>query len=299
MGYIGREALKQLTAFSMGDFFPSLKWIDVLRGFISRLKKTSELSDTFCDLVIEEHRKIKANGADDMKDFVDVLLQIQRDNMLEFELTRVHLKAIIQDMLIASIEATATTLEWLMAELVRNPRVLKKTQEEVRRVVGNKAKVDSNDISSMAYLKCVIKESLRIHPTAPLLIPRETTTSVQIGGYHIPAKTRVLINAFAIQRDPSLWEKPEEFLPERFENNPLDFKGQHYQFVPFGFGRRQCPGLIFAIANIEYLVSSLLYWFDWKLPDDALPEDMDMTEVFGITVTKKSPLRVVPIPYSP
>ncbi|KAL5564940.1 hypothetical protein UlMin_028104 [Ulmus minor] len=298
MGDIGRAIVQEIFAFSMGDLFPSLKWIDVLRGFISRLKRTSELSDTLCARVIEEHRKIKANGGDDTKDFVDVLLQLQRDNMHDFELTHVHLKALVQDMLIAGIETSATTLEWLMAELVRNPSVLKKTQEEVRRVVGKKTKVDVNDISSMTYLKCVIKESLRIHPTVPLLVPRETTTSVQIGGYHIPAKTRVVINAFAIQRDPSVWEKPEEFLPERFESNPLDFKGQHYQFIPFGFGRRQCPGLTFGIATIEYLVSNLLYWFDWKLPDDALPEDMDMTEVFGISVAKKSPLHVVPMPYS-
>ncbi|KAL5564925.1 hypothetical protein UlMin_028089 [Ulmus minor] len=297
-GDIGRAVLKQLTAFSMGDFFPSLKWIDVLRGFISTLKKTSELADTFYDRVIEEHMKIKANGADVTKDFVDVLLQLQRD-MHDFELTPVHLKAIVNDMLVAGIEITATTLEWFMAELLRNPRVLNKTQEEVRRVVGKKGKVDVNDISSMTYLKCVIKESLRLHPTAPLLLPRETTTNVQIGGYHIPAKTRVLINAFAIQRDPTVWDKPEEFLPERFENNSLDFRGQHYQLVPFGFGRRQCPGLTFGTASIEYLVSNLLYWFDWKLPDDALPEDLDMTQVFGITLTKKTALHVVPIPHFP
>ena len=186
-----------------------------------------------------------------------------------------------------------------MAELLRNPRVLKKAQEEVRRVVGKKAKLDINDIDNMSYLRCVVKESLRLHPPTPLLIPRETTANVQIGGYHIPAKTRVLINAWAIQRDPSTWDNPEEFFPERFENNPVDFVSQDCQLISFGFGRRQCPGMTFGIVSTVYLISNLLYWFDWKLPDGTLPEDLDMTEVFGMSVARKASLYAVAIPYSP
>ena len=211
----------------------------------------------------------------------------------------------MQDMFMAGTETTSTTLEWLMAELMRNPRVMKRAQEEVRRIVGNKPKIDMNDINNMAYLKCVIKESIRLHPPAPLLIARETTEKIELGGYHIPPKTQVFINAWAIQRDPKSWERSEEFFPERFENNSVDFKGQDSQFIPFGFGRRGCPGLSFGIASIEYVIATLLYWFDWKLPKngEVLDHDqdcgVDMRECYGLTVYKKVPLHLVPIPYFP
>ena len=201
-------------------------------------------------------------------------------------------------MLAVGNDTTSTVADWLIAELARNPRVMKKAQEDVRRVVGVKANVEINDINQMNHLKCVIKENLRLHPPAPLLAPRETTSSVQIRGYDIPAKTKVMVNAWAIQREPNLWDKPDEFIPERFENNPIDFNGQDFQFIPFGFGRRRCPGLAFGIVTIEYLIANLLYWFDWKMPNDGglLAEDMNMSEVCGITVHKKVPLHVVPIP---
>ena len=209
-------------------------------------------------------------------------------------------------MLLGGVDTVSTVSEWLMAELLRNPKVMKKAQEEVRRVVGQKGKVDTDDINRMHYLRCVFKENLRLHPPAPLLIPRETSKSVEIGGSHVPAKTRVLVNCWAIQRHPGFWDKPEEFVPERFEDNPgFDFKSQeHFQMVPFGFGRRQCLGMQFGIINVEYLIANLLYWFDWKLHtgDDGqalLPQDLDMSEVFGISVHKKVPLHVVPIHYSP
>ncbi|KAL5545347.1 hypothetical protein UlMin_009131 [Ulmus minor] len=299
LGDFAKTLSKQFGAFSVGDFFPSFKWIDVVRGLNRSLESTFKILDSFNDRVIEEHRKIKANGECETKDFLDVLLQIQRDGMHDIDLTRDHLKAILLDLLAAGIDASTSASEWLMAELLRNPRVLKKAQEEVRRVVGEKAKLDINDIDNMSYLRCVVKESLRLHPPTPLLIPRETTANVQIGGYHIPAKTRVLINAWAIQRDTSTWDNPEEFFPERFEKTPVDFVSQDCQLISFGFGRRQCPGMTFGIVSTVYLISNLLYWFDWKLPDGTLPEDLDMTEVFGMSVARKASLYAVAIPYSP
>ena len=116
-------------------------------------------------------------------------------------------------MFIGGSDTTSTALEWLMAELVRHPKVMKIAQEELRRVVGNRPKIDMNDLNKMDYLKCVVKETLRLHPPAPLLVPRETISSVDIGGFHIPAKTRVFIDSWAIPRDPDIWDKPEEFLP--------------------------------------------------------------------------------------
>ncbi|XP_062114933.1 phenylacetaldehyde oxime monooxygenase CYP71AN24-like [Humulus lupulus] len=299
-GELSRKIMVDFMAFSVGDFFPFLRWVDVLRGLNGRFTASSKALDSFFDKVIQEHKAVmKSNdgsGQNLKDDFVDILLRVQEEENLTLE----HLKAILLDMFVGGSDTTSTALEWLMAELLRNPRVMKKAQEEVRKVVGNKSKIDPNDINKMSYLSCVIKENQRLHPSLPLLLPRETSASVEVGGYHVPAKTRVFINAWAIQRDRSIWEKPEEFIPERFENNPIDLKGQdHHDLVVFGCGRRACPGMSFAMASMEYVAANLLYWFDWELFGNGSSSDLDMSEVYGLSVSKKMALHVVPKPYSP
>jgi len=201
-------------------------------------------------------------------------------------------------MFVGGTDTTATTLEWAVSELMKHPTIMKKAQEEVRRVVGYKSKVEENDINQMRYLKCVVKETMRLHPSVPLLVPRETISSVKLKGYHIPAKTMVYFNAWTIQRDPKYWKNPEEFKPERFEHNQVDFKGQHFQLIPFGFGRRGCPGYNFATAVVEYVIANLLYWFDWKLLEtNSGEQDIDMSEIFGMALTKKEPLQLKPISF--
>lgn len=203
---------------------------------------------------------------------------------------------LFQDMFIAGTDTTASVLEWAIAELARNPTIMKKAQQEIREVVGKKSKIDGDDIVKMEYLKCVIKESLRVHPPAPLLLPRETSEMVKLGGYCIPSKTRVFFNVWAIQRDPRIWENPEDFIPERFMNNPVDFKGQECHCLPFGGGRRSCPGMNFAFASIEYVLANLLHSFDWKLPDDSMmAKDLDMSEDMGLALIKKHPLVLKPV----
>lgn len=191
-------------------------------------------------------------------------------------------------------DTTAVTLEWAMAELIKHPDVMEKARAEVRTVVGKKAKIDEEDLHQMYYLKLIIKETLRLHPVAPLLVPRESTRDVVICGYHIPAKTRVLINAWAIGRDPNSWDNAEEFLPERFANSSVDFKGQDFQLIPFGAGRRGCPGIAFGISSVELTLANLLYWFNWELPNVLTKDDLDMSEAVGITVHMKFPLQLVP-----
>ena len=198
-------------------------------------------------------------------------------------------------MFLGGTDTTATTIEWMMAELLKHPNIMKKVQEEVRNVVGKKSKVDVDDINKMDYLKCVIKETFRLHPAVPLLLPRETSANIKLGGYDVPSDVTVFINVWAIQRDPNWWEKPEEFIPERFENSSVDFKGQDFQFIPFGFGRRGCPGLLFGVASVEYVIANLLYLFDWKLPAGEIGENLDISELYGLTVNKKVPLHVLPI----
>ncbi|XVF49787.1 hypothetical protein PTKIN_Ptkin04bG0043300 [Pterospermum kingtungense] len=294
-GQLARRLEILLTSFCIGDLFPYLKWMDVLTGFIPSLKAASGEVNALFDKIIEEHRALKNTDQITRMDFVSILLQLQEDGMLEVDLTEDNLKALILDMFMGGTDTSSTTVEWLMAELLKNPNIMKKVQEEVRNVVGKKPKVDVNDINQMEYLKCVIKETLRLHPAAALSVPRETTASVKLGGYDIPSNTTVLINIWAIQRDPKWWEKPEEFIPERFENNPVDYKGQDFHFIPFGIGRRGCPGMQFGVSSIEYLVANLLYWFNWKLLAGENVENLDMTELYGLTVSKKVPLHVVPV----
>lgn len=300
---LARKVMIYLQAFAVGDYFPSLGWIDVLSGKIGKFKETFRELDSLFDQVIEERLALKKNMENDQfkkKGFVDILLQLQEGGMLGFELSNNDIKALLMDMFVGGTDTSSATLEWVMSELMRHPTIMKKAQEEVRRVVGNKSKVEENDINQMHYLKCVVKEILRLRPGTPLMAPRETMTSVNLKGYDIPEKTMVYVNSWAIQRDPKNWENPEEFMPERFEHSQVDFIGQDFQFIPFGFGRRGCPGMNFGVTTVEYVLASLLYWFNWKLPfeTNSSAQDIDMSEVFGLVVTKKEPLRLKPIAFS-
>lgn len=196
----------------------------------------------------------------------------------------------------ASSETSATALQWAMAELIRNPRVMRKAQEEVRRVLhGHGSRVTEDSLGDLRYLGLVIKEVLRLHPPASMLLPRECRTPCQVLGFDVPAGAMVLVNAWAIGRDPRHWDEPEEFWPERFEGDgAVDFKGTDFEYIPFGAGRRMCPGMAFGLANMELALASLLYHFDWELPDGTEPQGLDMTELLGLTTRRRSDLFLVP-----
>ncbi|KAL5708650.1 hypothetical protein ACHQM5_019420 [Ranunculus cassubicifolius] len=297
-GELAKKGLKLFGHPSVEDMFPSLKWIDVLTGLDRRMRTTSTKLLQFFDDVIDEHLMARKNNSDhtDRRDFVDLLLEFEYNlGLTGAEFTRENLKGVLMDMFVAGTDTSYVTLEWAMAELVNHPNVMKKLQHEIRRVVGNtKYRVDENVINQMDYLNGVIKEVLRMHPPGVLSVPRESSASVVIEGYTIPTKTRVLVNLWAIGRDPKIWEKADEFIPERFINNPIDFRGQNFNYIPFGAGRRGCPGISFAVVSIESILANLLYWFDWELPGGEDKKGADMTEVFGLTVGMKYPLHLVP-----
>lgn len=186
-----------------------------------------------------------------------------------------------------------------MTELVTHPRILEKVQAEIRSIVGRKKRVSETDLPHLHYMKAVIKEIYRLHPPAPVLLPRESMEEITIGGYTIPEKTRVFINAWAVGRDPESWNNPKIFEPERFLNCDIDFKGQDFELIPFGAGRRSCPAITFGSATVELGLAQLLHSFDWELPPGIQSRDLDMTEVFGITMHRKYPLIVVAKPYFP
>ncbi|KAJ4831994.1 hypothetical protein Tsubulata_017910 [Turnera subulata] len=204
-----------------------------------------------------------------------------------------------QDAFAAGSETSAVVVEWTISELLKNPRTMRKAQEEVRQVFHELGDVVETGLEKLKYLKLVIKETLRLHPPFPLLLPRECREPRQIIGYDIPAKAKLIVNAWAISRDPSYWIEPESFIPERFLESSIDYKGADFEYIPFGAGRRMCPGITFGMANVELQLAQLLYHFDWELPGGAKSEDLDMTEKFGATVGRKNPLYVVPVPYHP
>ncbi|CAN0875040.1 Desmethyl-deoxy-podophyllotoxin synthase [Linum grandiflorum] len=296
------EEITQVAGgFSLADLFPSVKLLQLLSGTRSQLLKLRGEVDKMLDGIIAEHRS-KGRTAEDsaaggeVDDLVDVLLKLQGSGDLEFPLTDGNIKAVILDIFIAGSETSSTTVNWAMSEMVKNPRVMEKAQAEARRVFGSKGEVDETLLDELNYLKLVIKETMRLHSPAPLLLPRECSEDCEIDGFLVKAKSKVMVNVWALGRDPKYWDEPEEFRPERFMDNSIDFKGLNFEFLPFGAGRRMCPGIVFGLANVELPLAYFLYHFDWKLPGGAKGEDLDMTESFGATVTKKNDLMLIPTP---
>jgi len=197
-------------------------------------------------------------------------------------------KIVLQDIFSAGSETSSSVLVWAISELVKNPQVMHKAQSEVRETFKGQDKITEGDLIKLRYLQLVIKETLRLH--APLLLPRVCRESCQVMGYDMLKGTKVFVNLWAISRDRKLWHDAEEFKPERFECSSIDFRGNDFKFIPFGAGRRICPGITLGLANIELALASLLYHFDWALPDGVKLEEFDMAEVFGVALRKKSML---------
>jgi len=193
-------------------------------------------------------------------------------------------------MLVAATDTTSATLVWAMSALIKNPAVMKKVQQELRSSRVKKDFLDEDDIQNFSYLKAVVKETLRLFLPNPLLLPRESREMCTIGGYQIPAKTIVFVNAWAIHRDSHIWKDPEEFYPERFLESSINFLGQDFEFIPFGSGRRICPGISMAIASLELILANILYSFDWELPHGLVKEDIDFERLPGIAQHKKNHL---------
>ncbi|XP_058752193.1 cytochrome P450 83B1-like [Vicia villosa] len=281
-----------LMEIFLADYIPFTGWIDKLRGLHGRVDRNFKEFDEFYQEIIDEHLDPNREHSDE-EVIVDVLLQLKKKRSFSFDITYDIIKGVLMDMLVAATDTTSATSVWAMAALVKNPRVMRKVQEEIRNVGAKKDFLDEDDIQNFSYLKAVIKETLRMHLPAPLLVQREAREKCTISGYDIPAKTILYVNAWAIQRDSNVWENPEEFYPERFLNSSINFIGQDFELIPFGAGRRICPGLPMAVASLELILANLLYSFDWEMPEDLKKEDIDMEMLPGITQHKKNPLCLV------
>ncbi|KAK2384697.1 cytochrome P450 CYP736A12 [Trifolium repens] len=288
-----QEGMHLAATPNLADYIPYIGTFD-LQGLTRRMKALGKIFDDFFEKIIDEH--IQSDNKDDNnKDFVDVMLSFVGTQESEYRIERPNIKAIMLDMLAGSMDTSATAIEWTISELLKNPRVMKKVQNELEIVVGMKRKVEESDLIKLEYLDMVIKESLRLHPVAPLLVPHQSLEDCMVEDFFIPKKSRIIVNAWSIMRDPNAWTDPERFWPERFEGSNIDVKGHDFQLIPFGSGRRGCPGLQLGLTVIRLVVAQLVHCFDWKLPNHMLPSDLDMTEEFGLTMPRASHLIAIPV----
>ncbi|KAI8542231.1 hypothetical protein RHMOL_Rhmol08G0122300 [Rhododendron molle] len=250
------------------DYFPILTKIDP-QGIRRRMK--SHLGDTLAMFgrLIDERLKLRRSGKGGAEN---------------------------HDIVVAGTDTTSSSVEWAMAELLHNPETLEKAKAEIEQTIGKGKPIEETDIPQLPYLQAIVKESMRLHTPAPLLLPRTVETDVEVCGYTVPQGAQVLVNAWAIGRDPSVWENPTSFMPERFLDLDVDVRGRDFELIPFGAGRRICPVLSLAIRVVPLMLGSLINSFDWKLEGGMKPEELDMDDEFGLTLQKAQPLRVVPFP---
>ncbi|KAG6408258.1 hypothetical protein SASPL_131262 [Salvia splendens] len=287
-----------LGVVPLWEYIPCLRWMRRFDGLDKRVERAAKGMDEFLEVVIQEHRVKERRESDGCElDFVDILLDLQRENGSRSPIEDDTIKAIVLDMFNAGTDTISTALEWAMTELIRNPETMKTLQNEVREVARNKDEIHERDLEKMPYLKAVMKESLRLHSPGPLLVPRELTQDTRVLGYDVASGTRVMINVWAISRDLSLWKNPEEFRPERFLEMSIDFRGLHFELTPFGAGRRGCPGITFSVAVDELALAKLVHKFDFRLHNEEKMKELDVSESSGITVHKKSPLIVIATPH--
>ncbi|KAL0388309.1 UNVERIFIED_CONTAM: cytochrome [Sesamum radiatum] len=259
------------------------------RRFDRLLEKLQELT---LQKLIEEH--LSPNRPDSMNgDILDLLIQLREDRSSSVQIDWDHVKGVLMDIFVAGTDTTAATITWAMTALIKKPQILNKVQQEIRSLLGKKGSVAEDDIHKLPYFKAIVKETLRLFPPAPLSVPRLTTKASVIDGYEIESNTIVYVNVWAIGRDPDFWENPDEFLPERFLNSSVDFKGQDFGFLPFGSGRRVCPGMALGIAEVEVALANLLYSFDWDLPIGMVEDDVDLDCLPGVVSHKKNALCLI------
>ncbi|KAK9756003.1 hypothetical protein RND81_01G066200 [Saponaria officinalis] len=286
--------------FNLGDWIPCIKWLDI-QGYVKRMKILGKKFDKFMEHVLDEHNDRRINEKENWvaKDMVDVLLQFANDPKLEVKFERIGVKAFSQDLIAGGTESSAVTVEWAMAELIRKPEVITKAIEELDRVIGKERWVQESDIQHLPYIRAIAKETMRLHPVAPMLVPRMSRENVKVQGYDIPKGSVLLVNTFTIQRDPKVYENPEVFWPERFIENKIDVMGHDFELLPFGTGRRMCPGYSLGLKVIESSLANLIHGFNWKLPQNMKSQDVDMEELFGLSNPKRIPLTIVPEPRLP
>ncbi|CAM6034510.1 unnamed protein product [Sphagnum compactum] len=276
--------------FNIGDLIPILKPFDV-QGIERQLKHIQNRAKNGLSIILNEYRNGKQFVTDStVTDFVETLLSY--DGKLDDR----SIMGVLTDLIGGGTDSSAITMEWALTELIRHPKIMKRAQEELDTVVGRTRPVLMSDLPNLPYLHAIIKENFRLHPPLPLGVPHLSTKDVQILNYKIPANTTVIVNIWAIGRDSKVWKKPLEFDPDRFSNSDINVGGSSYSLLPFGSGRRRCPGLDLAQHMVQYGLATILHAFDWSPQPGIQLEDMNMMETFGALCPKDEPLVAIAKP---
>lgn len=293
------EGMKLGASLKTSEHIKYLRWMFPLQE--EAFARNNARRDNLTKAIMQEFatgggdRGSDADSAGSSQHFVNALLNFQK----QYDLSEVTVITLLWDMITAGMDTTAITVEWAMAELIRNPDVQRKAQEELDNVVGYERVVTEGDFRDLPYLQAVAKEALRLHPPTPLMLPHKATEDVKVGGFDIPKGSTVHVNAFAIARDPSTWKDPESFRPERFLEEDIDIKGTDFRVIPFGAGRRVCPGAQLGLVLVQIMLGRLLHHFTWSPPEGMRPEDIDLTERPGVVTFMLKPLQAVATPRLP
>ncbi|KAK4728666.1 hypothetical protein R3W88_021654 [Solanum pinnatisectum] len=280
-----RGLVEAVSAPNLSDFYPVLGKLD-LQGLRKRARYVMTEIRSNWEPILEERRKNKESGSSSQKDFLEAVL----DNGL----TNDCIHQLFVELVAAGSDTSTSIIEWAMAELIKNVESMKKVQEELEIELSESDYPKESQLLQMSYVQACVKETLRLHPPAPFLLPRRAIETCQVMNHTIPKDAQILVNVWAITRDPLIWEDPEMFRPQRFLSSDMDFKGNDFEFLPFGAGRRICPGLPMAAIKVPLVLASLVHFFDWELPHGKRPTELDMTEKFGVTLQKKELLLLIP-----
>ncbi|XP_061372942.1 geraniol 8-hydroxylase-like [Gastrolobium bilobum] len=281
---IAESIMKAIRTPNVVDFFPLLKIIDP-QGLIKCTHHVTKLFRFFDNLIGKRLKQREGENYVVKNDMLDNLLNISQENSQKMD--NIKIKHFFLDLLVAGTDTTTYALEKALGELLHNPRIMTKAKRELEQTIGMGKPIDESDIAKLPYLQAIVKETLRLYPPAPLLLPRRAKVDVEISGYTIPQGAIVVINVWAIGRNSTIWDNAHLFLPERFIGSEIDVKGRDFQFTPFGSGRRICPGLPLAMRMLHVMLGSLINSFDWKLENHLKPDDMDMD--------MDKPLRAIPV----
>ncbi|KAL9248548.1 Geraniol 8-hydroxylase-like protein [Drosera capensis] len=273
------------------DVFPVLSSIDPNKSRYRMAGHFEKMKNAFVSM-IDERLSSKVNGSPESNDVLDVLLKISESDGEELE--REQIPHLLMDLFIAGTDTASRTLICAMAELLHNPMKLEKAQEELQQAIRKGNAVKEEDIGRLPYLQLIIKETLRLHPALPLLLPRKVQVDTQLCGYTVPKNAQVLVNAWAIGRDPRVWEKPDSFEPERFIGSEIDVKGQHFELIPFGAGRRICPGFPLVLRTLPLMLGSLIHEFNWELVNKTKLGSIEIDDFSTFFAHK--PFLAIPIP---
>nr|BAJ08322.1 flavonoid 3'-hydroxylase [Calystegia soldanella] len=296
------EMMVLAGTFNIGDFIPALEWLD-LQGIVGKMKKLHARFDEFLNTILEEHKVINnvSNKVSQDVNFLSTIIRLNDNGDGEEEkLTDTEIKALLLNLFTAGTDTSSSTVEWAVAELIRNPRILKQAQSELESVVGPNRVVTEPDLAQLPFTQAIVKETFRLHPSTPLSLPRMASENCEINGYFIPKGATLLVNVWAIARDPNVWTDPLEFNPARFlpggEKPSVDIKGNDFEVIPFGAGRRICSGMSLGLRMVHLLIATLIHSFDWDLVSGQSIETLNMEEAYGLTLQRAVPLMVHPKP---